>query len=78
MWPVPLPGRNGQGGRCGKGKRIMNDVLYARLYARFRTEGEDHASAEEWAREAAECQGHPAGPFDPMGQEVFCDGSCRH
>lgn len=23
------------------------------------------------------CRGHPAGPFDPMGQTVYCDGSCR-
>lgn len=22
------------------------------------------------------CEGHPAGPFDPMGETVFCDGSC--
>lgn len=24
-----------------------------------------------------ECEGHPAGPFDPMGETVYCDGSCR-
>lgn len=23
------------------------------------------------------CEGHPAGPYDPMGQDVYCDGSCR-
>jgi hypothetical protein len=23
-----------------------------------------------------ECEGHPAGPFDPMGRTVYCDGSC--
>lgn len=28
-------------------------------------------------RVEAECQGHPAGPNDPMGQTVYCDGSCR-
>lgn len=22
------------------------------------------------------CEGHPAGPFDLMGQTVYCDGSC--
>jgi hypothetical protein len=22
------------------------------------------------------CPGHPAGPFDPMGQTVYCDGTC--
>lgn len=22
------------------------------------------------------CEGHPAGPFDPMGETVYCDGSC--
>jgi hypothetical protein len=25
----------------------------------------------------AGCQGHPAGPFDPMGVTVYCDGTCR-
>jgi hypothetical protein len=25
----------------------------------------------------SECQGHPAGPYDPMGETVYCDGSCR-
>ena len=24
-----------------------------------------------------ECEGHPSGPFDPMGTTVYCDGSCR-
>jgi hypothetical protein len=23
------------------------------------------------------CEGHPAGPDDPMGETVYCDGSCR-
>lgn len=23
------------------------------------------------------CEGHPASEFDPMGQTVYCDGSCR-
>ncbi len=22
------------------------------------------------------CEGHPAGPNDPMGETVYCDGSC--
>lgn len=22
------------------------------------------------------CEGHPAGPYDPMGETVYCDGSC--
>lgn len=26
---------------------------------------------------APECEGHPAGPFDPMGETVHCDGSCN-
>lgn len=29
------------------------------------------------AAETNECNGHPAGPYDPMGQTVYCDGSCR-
>lgn len=27
--------------------------------------------------EQRECRGHPAGPYDPPGQTVYCDGSCR-
>lgn len=23
------------------------------------------------------CDGHPAGPSDPMGETVYCDGSCN-
>ena len=23
------------------------------------------------------CEGHPAGPMDPMGETVYCDGRCR-
>lgn len=23
------------------------------------------------------CEGHPAGPYDAMGETVYCDGSCR-
>jgi hypothetical protein len=30
-----------------------------------------------WRVHVAECQGHPAGPYDPMGQTVYCDGACR-
>lgn len=24
-----------------------------------------------------DCPGHPAGPHDPMGETVYCDGSCQ-
>lgn len=24
-----------------------------------------------------DCPGHPAGPYDPMGETVYCDGSCQ-
>ncbi len=24
------------------------------------------------------CEGHPPGPFDPMGVTFYCDGSCRN
>jgi hypothetical protein len=27
--------------------------------------------------EIPKCEGHPAGEFDPMGQTVYCDGSCK-
>lgn len=33
------------------------------------------SGAESW--KPAGCLGHPAGPDDPMGQTVYCDGSCR-
>ena len=23
-----------------------------------------------------DCEGHPAGPFDPMGETFYCDGTC--
>ena len=23
-----------------------------------------------------ECEGHPGGPYDPMGETVYCDGTC--
>jgi hypothetical protein len=23
------------------------------------------------------CEGHPSGPYDPMGLTVYCDGTCR-
>lgn len=29
------------------------------------------------AEQENECNGHPAGPGEPMGQTVYCDGSCR-
>lgn len=28
--------------------------------------------------EYGECEGHPSGPWDRMGETVFCDGSCQH
>lgn len=31
-----------------------------------------HAESEQ-----RECRGHPAGTSDPMGETVYCDGSCR-
>lgn len=34
-----------------------------------------HYDAGRWAPENP-CEGHPAGPHDPMGQTVYCDGSC--
>jgi hypothetical protein len=34
-------------------------------------------AAERAARQAArKCEGHPAGPYDPMGETVYCDGCC--
>jgi hypothetical protein len=33
--------------------------------------------AAEAELDELECEGHPAGEFDPMGVTVYCDGSCR-
>lgn len=27
--------------------------------------------------EYGECEGHPAGPFDPMGETAYCNGTCN-
>lgn len=32
---------------------------------------------ERISRIGSDCLGHPAGPYDPMGETVYCDGSCR-
>jgi hypothetical protein len=41
-------------------------------------QGDGYAEDEASARiEALTCEGHPAGPYDPMGETVYCDGSCR-
>lgn len=50
--------------------------------ASFRRELEEGPTTEELGDRLAsvrieECEGHPAGPFDPMGETVYCDGSCR-
>jgi len=47
-----------------------------------KVEEQDHVNSEcgEGCSlcESEECDGHPAGPSDPMGQTVYCDGSCKH
>lgn len=35
------------------------------------------ARARELFVRPDECDGHPAGPHDPMGTTLYCDGSCR-
>lgn len=35
------------------------------------------ADAEQDYDDHATCDGHPAGPFDPMGETVYCDGTCK-
>lgn len=39
-------------------------------------DGTGYYARELDSAEAPECEGHPAGPFDPMGVTVYCDGSC--
>lgn len=38
--------------------------------------GHEAADTDDMVAEP-ECEGHPAGPFDPMGETVYCDGSCH-
>jgi hypothetical protein len=44
------------------------------MFCECRAEGGTQGEAPD---RGAECEGHPAGPFDPMGETVYCDGSCR-
>ena len=37
----------------------------------------DSDESDQGDEEASGCQGHPAGPFDPMGVTVYCDGTCQ-
>jgi hypothetical protein len=37
----------------------------------------DAANAAASDEAASECEGHPAGPSDPMGETVYCDGTCQ-
>lgn len=34
------------------------------------------AEYDVYAHHAAECEGHPADEFHPMGETVYCDGTC--
>jgi len=61
-------------------------ATFGRTPARFDRERAENALARcVQAIQAAEamtvdedgCEGHPAGPYDPMGVTVYCDGSCR-
>lgn len=53
----------------GADGRILPEIAAHRA-ALCAAEGDDDDS------EGRECMGHPAGPFDPMGETVYCDGSC--
>lgn len=46
----------------------MTDELQARADAIYAAQRDEDLENE--------CPGHPAGPFDPMGETVYCDGSC--
>lgn len=59
--------------------RTREDPHPERVQAAREMQVAEQAADEEAERVAdeTECQGHPPGPFDPMGETVFCDGSCR-
>jgi hypothetical protein len=72
----------------GEATARMVDALVA---AGWTEQQARNANVDELAREPAanhdapvgedlvlrECEGHPAGPFDPMGETVYRDGTCR-
>lgn len=49
-------------------------AFYNQAAADFRQEG---CKLFGTSHNEPECDGHPAGPHDPMGQTVYCDGSCK-
>lgn len=51
--------------------RALKEALDESSSAHFKAATDDDDDDDD------ECRGHPAGPFDPMGQTVHCDGSCR-
>jgi hypothetical protein len=59
-------------------RRLATDSAYLNAAnAEEQADREQEITDEEVARlTPAECEGHPAGPHDPMGQTVYCDGSC--
>lgn len=70
--------RNLTTGRIGEVTDAMNS---GRILVKSPVTG----GVEKWERwncsiepeyEPEECEGHPAGEFDPMGVTVYCDGSC--
>lgn len=55
----------------------MNEVRVAGYGYMPADEAARLVAAHDRDRAPRECEGHPAGPFDPMGETVYCDGSCR-
>lgn len=50
---------------------------YTKAYWLERMSGDfDYDYDEEDIPHPDDCKGHPAGPNDPMGETVYCDGSC--
>jgi hypothetical protein len=59
-------------GSDGKYWAIEDDCGYREAIALV-AEGERKGDTMKVDRR---CDGHPAGPYDPMGHTVFCDGTC--
>ena len=66
-YPVRGSGPNGRGRLGDYGTVETNQCGNCGHFASF-----DAATA----RPVRECHGHPAGTNGPMGQTVYCDGSC--
>lgn len=57
--------------------RDMAEAHAGGMHDELARDGCPECETRELREYPLECEGHPAGPFAPMGETVYCDGSCR-